>query len=419
MAKKTWITAAAGFTVAALALGGCSSPSAEPANETGAGKLSVLSLGSADSVFATSVAEFQKANPDIEVDVTYADAAALQTTLRTQLTAGTAPDVFTVWPGMSTTVSIDLLAPESHLADLSDLPFASELPESLKPLSTYDGKLYMLPLSVGSIGFVYNEKAMKDAGVSVPTTWSEVLKYCDAANAAGKVPLAFGAQDGWTTQLYNYALTPTLLYSQQPTFNADIDAGKASFEDSAWLKSMEMTKELQDRKCFQDDILGTPYTSVTSMLASGEALATVGIAGFLGPVPEGTDYILVGLPATENPADTWLAAGSSSGYAINAKSKNPVAAQRFLEYLATPESMAERATAGGSYPAIDSAYVVQPATQALSDALAAGHTYPWMDQLWPNPRVAEEHINGMQQFLGGLATPQQVLQNMDAAWGAK
>jgi raffinose/stachyose/melibiose transport system substrate-binding protein len=95
---------------------------------------------------------WKQQNPDVKVNITYADTAPYQSTLRTQLAAGTAADVFEVWPGNGNPGAIQVLAPYGYLADLSKQPFAKREPAGIKAVTHVKGKLYFVPPAYSGIG---------------------------------------------------------------------------------------------------------------------------------------------------------------------------------------------------------------------------------------------------------------------------
>jgi raffinose/stachyose/melibiose transport system substrate-binding protein len=51
--------------------------------------------------------------------------------------------------------------------------------------------------------------------------------------------------------------------------------------------------------------------------------------------------------------------------------------------------------------------------------LKAGKTVPFMDQLWPNPKVQDAHLTGLQDVFAGKSSVADVLAAMDKAYRAK
>ncbi|RJE78959.1 ABC transporter substrate-binding protein [Paracoccus sp. JM45] len=88
------------------------------------------------------------------------------------------------------------------MLDLTDVAEAGKwkdvvVPPNLLDSCTVDGKIYCVPLNIHSWQWLWlSNKAFADAGVPTPANWDEFIADADALRAAGKVPLAVGAQ-GW------------------------------------------------------------------------------------------------------------------------------------------------------------------------------------------------------------------------------
>jgi raffinose/stachyose/melibiose transport system substrate-binding protein len=419
--KTRRVAVAATVTLAVASLAACSTPAA-PANTSGAGTLTVASIPNYQTSLTELITEFEAANPDIDVQEQFIDVASYHTTLRTQLSAGTAPDVFSVFPGNGTPTAMEVLQPAGYLADLSGLAFNDSVPSGLDSTTEVDGTRYIMPYALGAIGTIYNEQAVEAAGVTLPTTWTGVLEYCDAAKAAGKVAFAYGAQTPFVNQLIDYALTATLVYGEDPDFDADQAAGKATFADSNWSEAMEKLIEMRDRGCFQDSPLGTSYETAIDMVAKGDALSMVSVVSTLGALaaaaPDGTTFGLQALPANDNkdPNATWMPAGAGGAYGINAKAKNPTAAEKFIDFLSTTQSQATMSEVQGAPPANLDGWEAPASMTSIVDHVNAGTVHPYADQLWPNAKVADAHMAGVQQIMGDQGTIPDVLAAMDAAY---
>ena len=58
---------------------------------------------------------------------------------------------------------------------------------------TYDGKLYGVPFGVNCLALFYNEDMLKEAGVEVPTTWTELQAAAQALSDGSRYGFAFSA----------------------------------------------------------------------------------------------------------------------------------------------------------------------------------------------------------------------------------
>jgi raffinose/stachyose/melibiose transport system substrate-binding protein len=312
------------------------------------------------------------------------------------------------------------LAPEGYLADLSDLSFSAKLPSGMDETTSIDGKRYVLPLSLGAIGGIYNMDAMDEAGLEPPATWSELIQFCEDAAAKGKYAYAYGAQTGWNNQLFAFPLSATLVYGADPDFTADQEAGKATFSDSEWVEVWNKVLEMQDAGCWQPEPLGTAYEGAIDLVAKGDALAMSSVSSTfaaLAAAADGTEFKFFAIPGTDDASETWISAGGSGGYSINAAAKNPVAAEKFFEFLGSDEQMAEVARLQNALPSINSpAYQTPDSLANILPYVDAGTIHPDDDQLWPNAKVATALIEQGQLLIGGQTTVEALLAAMDAAY---
>src|SRR5690606_28640523 len=105
MNRRRWSAVAAALTVTAAAAACSGGPGANKDPNT-------LTLASVDQGSIEQVVEaFEAANPGVKVNFTTAGADQYQQQIRTQLASGTAPDVFTVWPGNGNPGATHVLAP--------------------------------------------------------------------------------------------------------------------------------------------------------------------------------------------------------------------------------------------------------------------------------------------------------------------
>lgn len=373
--------------------------------------------------FEATLKIWKKKNPNIKVQVTYADTNPYQSTLRTQLAAGTAADVFEVWPGNGNPGAIQVLAPYHYLADLSSQPFAKREPTGLKIVTHVNGKLYFVPPAYSGIGAIYNLGTLAKLGVKAPTTWSEVLDLCAKAKAAGLAAYSLGIQDSWVTQLIPYTFVPTLVYRPHPNFEKQLKAGKASFAKSGWVQAENQYVQMNQQGCFQDSPLGTNYNASLPLAANGQTVGVVQGSWAFAPLRQANPsakYKMYPLPATNDPTQTWMPGAANAGFAVNAKTKNMADAIKFVNFVASPAFQTAFATASGSMPAYPSpTFKVDPGLSLFVKYQKAGKIYPFPDQLWPNPKVQNAHLTGLQNIFAGKETVAQMLAAMDKAYHGK
>jgi raffinose/stachyose/melibiose transport system substrate-binding protein len=358
----------------------------------------------------------------VKVRYTTSGADQYQQQIRTQLASGTAPDVMTVWPGNGNPGATYVLAKPGYLMDLSSQPWAAKLPAGLKSVAQYEGKTYNAVFGLNGIGAVYNEQAMQKAGLTPPKTWTELLGFCRAAAAKGTPAFALGIQDNWVTQLVLYALVATTVYSADREFDTKMQAGTATFAASPWTVAMAKYQEMDRTGCFQKNPLGTSYEASQELAATGKTLGLVQgnwvVSLLKGKNPSGT-FVLKALPATDDPSTFFMPAAAGAGYGVNAKAKNKELALKFITFIMSPEGMKVFNSKQGSLPAIpDAGSTVDPAFTELNTFLKDNRTVPFMDQLWPNAKVQQTMLSGLQEVFSGQSTPDKVLAAMDTNYKA-
>ncbi|MBB4934854.1 raffinose/stachyose/melibiose transport system substrate-binding protein [Lipingzhangella halophila] len=386
----------------------------------GGDALKIASVATDRAPIEAVIEKFQEDNPDVEIETTFADTDQYQATLRTQLSSGTAPDVFFAWPGNGNPGAIEAIAPADYLADLSEHEWATDIPESFRPVTQVDGTPYILPMTASAIGAMYNVEAMEAIGAEPPATWSELLDLCSAAQEDGRVAFAAGLQTDWVTQLVNYALVATLVYGETPDFHEQMAEGDATFADSEWRTAMEMYTEMDEEGCFNDDPVGTSYENSLQQVADGDAVAVVQVTTSLNQLRSeagDTEFDMFALPATDSPEETLMPGAAGGAYGINADTGNPDLAAEFLDFMAEPENVALYAEEAGALPGIPTdIYELDPALETADEFQQSGRTVPFMDQRWPNAEVQSAHFTGVQEVFSDQAGIDDALAAMDEAY---
>jgi raffinose/stachyose/melibiose transport system substrate-binding protein len=382
-----------------------------------------LTIASVDQGSIEDVVKaFEAANPGVKVNLTTAGADQYQQQIRTQLASGTGPDVMTVWPGNGNPGATYVLAKPGYLLDLSDQPWAAQLPAAFQKVAQYNGKTYNALFGLNGIGAVYNDQAMKKAGLTAPGTWTDLLTFCRAAAGKGTPAFALGIQDNWVTQLVLYALVATTVYGTDKDFDTKMQDGQATFAGSPWTTAMAKYQEMNKAGCFQKNPLGTSYEASQTLAATGKTLGIVQGNWVIGLLkqknPKGT-FTMKALPATDDSAAFLMPAAAGAGYGVNAKAKNKDLALKFVTYVMSPDGMKLFNQKQGSLPTLTSASsAVDPGLAELTTFVKDNRTVPFMDQLWPNAKVQQTMLSGLQEVFSNQSTPDKVLGQMDEQYKA-
>jgi raffinose/stachyose/melibiose transport system substrate-binding protein len=380
-------------------------------------------IGVADQKAAMDklAAAYQQAKPAVRITASYAPTDQVQTSLRTQLGAGNAPDLHVVYPGNGSAMSMTQIAEAGLLADLSAQAWTGTIPTGFKPAFQLDGKTYLFSAGSSVIGAVYNKKVFEKAGVEAPpATWSEFLALCEKLKKAGVVPIALGAQTPWVTQLITYALVPSTVYAKDPSFDDKQLAGQADFAGSGWRQAMEMYLELQKRGFFNDKPNGTTFEQQTSMVATGKAAMAVQVSAVLPDFRKAAaspgDLSMFPVPGADDAGSVWIPAGVVVGLGASAKGENAEEAKAFIDFLGKQENINAWAKEIAAIPLTqDASSTIDPAVESFLP-FTKDRAVPFMDQRWPNAEVQPVHFAVIQELLAGDTTIDEALKKMDEAY---
>lgn len=178
--------AAAVMAVGALVMAGCSEEGGggDASDGETAGSIKVVMAQYSDATqpfWEQVVADFEEANPDIDVELQVIDWNTLLEQVPTWTQTRTFPDVLN-FNAYSQFAAEDLLHP---VADVADESLQEDLVDSLVPNGEMDGTAFGIPFiaSVRSLG--YNEQILNEIGAEPPTTWEDLSQVAQQATDAG------------------------------------------------------------------------------------------------------------------------------------------------------------------------------------------------------------------------------------------
>jgi glucose/mannose transport system substrate-binding protein len=239
------------------------------------------------------------------------------------------------------------------LLDLTDVAEANNWREVINPVSlldacTYEGKVYCAPLNIHSWQWMWvSHKAYEDAGLAVPTNWTEFVDSADELAAAGKIPLAMGGQS-WQ-QAGAFGVMAIALAGQEAWLAVNQDKDEAVAAGPEYTKVFEAAAQARE---FSRGSNVQDWNQATNMVITGEAGAQImgdwaqGEFALAGQVA-GEDYsCLPGLGLT-----AILDAGGDAFYFPVQDDEEVTAAQKELAaLLVTPEVQVAFNAAKGSLP---------------------------------------------------------------------
>lgn len=285
-------------------------------------------------------------------------------------------------------------------------------PPTLLDSCTVDGRIYCVPVNIHSPEWLWlSNKAYEDAGIPVPTNWSEFVASAPALEAAGKLPLALGNQP-WQSNLAFGAITVAIGgLDLWKAVNIDKDMEAAGgpdmlkvFEAAAEARALAANSTVQD------------WNQATNLVLTGEAGGQImgdwaqGEFSIANKVA-GVDYTcLPGLGVNQ-----YISTGGDAFYFPKLDDPAKEAAQLELAALmVSPEVQVAFNLKKGSLPIrgdIDLSAANDCMKKGL-EILASGNVVPSGDQLW-SPDTVTQVEDLMVEF---FKSPDMTAADAQARW---
>ncbi|HTL41603.1 MAG TPA: sugar ABC transporter substrate-binding protein [Pseudolysinimonas sp.] len=337
--KKSLLATAGLVGAAAVVLAGCTASGGGDEGPVTITYTNFISNDGNEDNLQKIVDAFEKANPDITVDVTTLPYADYGTALQTDLAAGTESDVF----------DIEYANYAQYQANGVLAPITVQNPDAYKQslLEAYatDGTQYALPSSFSDVVLYYNKDLFDAAGLDYPNAdWTWADEKAAAEKLTDKAAGVWG--DHQPVSFYEYYKA---LAQNGGQFLSD-DGTKVAFNTPAgveaahWLvdKSGTVMPTIEQGQ-------GTPDFD-TNLFKDGKlAMMHTGIwvFGAVADVPFGWDI------AVEPGNTTQASAVFSNALGVSANSKHPEAAAKWAEFLSSSDTTVQvRLDAGWELPPI-------------------------------------------------------------------
>jgi len=348
---------------------------------------------------------FKAKNPGVTIK--YKSAKDPGQVLTTAVQGGNPPDMAALpSPGlMKGFVSQGALKP----IDFAKSDISSNFSADWVKFGTVNGKLYGLFFKGANKSTVwYNVHAFKDAGVTAPKEWSDLLTDAKTISASGTPAYSIGGADGWTlTDLFENIYLRTAGAAKYD----QLSDHKIPWTDPSVKTALtQMAKVLSDSKNINGGASGALQTnfpdSVTAVFTNPPKAAMIFEGDFVPGVVAGqskakpvTDYNVFPFPAVDGKGGDFVVGGGD----VIVMFKDTPASEALVKYLATPEAASIWAKRGGfSSPNknVDPSVYPDEITRTTATALAKATTFRFdMSDLAPAKFGGDAEFTDLQNFL--------------------
>jgi alpha-glucoside transport system substrate-binding protein len=324
--------------------------SSVPTSTKGTLSMTAVWSGQEQTAFQKVIAGFNKTYPNIKVDFT-SGGNNLPQILATAVAGGHPPDLAALpQPGlMKQFVASGALKP----IDFAKGVVSANFSPSTVSLGSVNGHLYGLFFKGANKSTVwYNVPAFKNAGITPPTTWTQLLADAKTLKASGVTPYSVGADAGWPiTDLFENVY----LRTAGPAMYAKLTNHQIPWTDQSVATALNAMAQVYGNPSYihggNSGAATTDFpTSVTNVFTNPPKAAMVFEADFVESVitsstkaapTTGFDYFP--FPSINGVGGNYVVAGGD----IVTMFKNSPAAQAFVSYLATPQAAEIWARQGG------------------------------------------------------------------------
>ena len=347
------------------------------------------------------IADFEAANPDVDVQLNTFDHEGYKTAIRNFLTTD-APDLANWYAG-------NRMAPfvkAGQFQDVTDVWDANGLNDSLGSAAasmTIDGKKWGVPYTYYQWGIYFNKDAYKAAGVDVPAAtgvdWATFVSNCEKFKAAGIDCLTTGTKALWPgAGIFDYMSLRTNGYE----WHMDLANGKIAWTDPSVKKVFTELGKVQPYVTANHAAID--WQDAAALLVQGKAANYVMGNFAVGVFKEGGmtndnlgfmafPEITPGIPRSEDaPTDT---------IHIPAGAKNVADAKTFLAFVASADAQTKLNAAIGQLPTNKNSTVAadDPFITAGFAMLSSAHALSQFFDRDAPAEMAKAGMEGIQQFL--------------------
>ncbi|MCU1527919.1 MAG: carbohydrate-binding protein [Frondihabitans sp.] len=310
------------------------------------------------------------------------------------------------------------------LSDLADMPEAKRIKPAINSLmnetASYPGRTSAIPYSVAGASVLYNEDLFTKHGVSIPTTWDELITACETFTKAGVTPFFNTYKDTWTVGqgLFDYSIggmvDVSTFFKRLEREGATVGKNSTTSFEKDFQPAMEKMQQLT--RYANKDAASRAYGDGNLAFAQGKAAMYLQGPWALIEIAKTNPKLKVGsfpLPMTNDPKDLKIRVNVDLALWIPEVSKKKEAARSFLKFLMRPDIQNKYNADNNAFGTTNSAPPTKnPALIGMQKYYDDAAFYLGPSQLVPS---AIPVLNYAQSIaLGSSARP--VLHQLDGDW---
>jgi multiple sugar transport system substrate-binding protein len=355
-------------------------------------------------IFEAMAEEFEKTNPDIDIQIEVVNWDSLEQKLVTDVAGGTAPDISIIgtrW--LAGYVQEGIAEP---LDDYMSDEFKAKFIDTFMSPSVFDGTTYGLPVAASARAMYYNKALFEQAGIAEPpATWDELKA------AAAKITALEGDVYGFGIQGKEIETDAYWYYAFWTHGGELLQDGRSGIASEAGVQAANLYKSMIDEGLTQPDVTAYNRENMQDLFKQGRLGILLTGPWLRGQLQEEAPDIEYGIaPIPEG--TTRATYGVTDSIIMFASSDVKEDAWKFLEEAAfTDKWRREFTLKEGFLPvfksvAEDPHFADDPQLAAFTELLPYAKFAP----IIPNwEEMADATTRSLQQIYLGEAPPEQAL----------
>lgn len=257
---------------------------------------------------------------------------------------------------------------KGYWMDLSGMNFVKNLSEAALYQSTYNGRVFSVPLSFTGFGFIWNVDMLAQYGLTVPENLEAFLTVCERLKIEGVLP--YGANKGFGLTVPAMCVGFSKLYGSGDQNGRIAALNSAETPVSAYIRDGYEFLAMMIEEGYMDPrqaLEATPGQEDITMFLAGECAFICSGLAQLGELPtELFQMEMTGLPVLEE--GSVAVYGADKRLCVNPNSKHLDTALQFIEMVGTYEALEQSARLGKAISSSNANTI--PSSNAASKLIA-------------------------------------------------
>jgi multiple sugar transport system substrate-binding protein len=281
------------------------------------------------------VADWNAANPNIQVEIVPIDVNSVHDALVTQFQGGTAADII-----HDESADLAGFVQQGYIADMTGLiseELKADIPQGIWDAVTYDGVVSAVPMLLQSYVVFANADHLESAGIALPTldspwTWDDFRTHAKALTTDGRYGVGVGLKSATALML-----STSLNYGGQ-YFYEEGGNWVLKFDEAEQQVPTRIHAMAYEDQSIEPNSIGLSGSDNLASFLAGNFSMFVGGNFYAQQLTEQApeDFNWVMLPLLKG--DTQTQAANPQTMSVSAQSEHPNEAMQFIEYFTTGEN---------------------------------------------------------------------------------